>query len=86
MIKIIALTKERIKKTNIFGADVSIGFADYAEVTHIVSAKMPPVNVIKRVVYLINSTEENGIITTRLILWRVKIEVKTAVEYDFKFA
>ena len=85
MTKIIALTKERIKKTSIFGADVSIGFAAYAEVTHIVSAKMPPVNVIKRVVYLINSTEENGIITTRLILWRLKIEIKTVAEYDFKF-
>lgn len=97
MIKIIPLTRERIKKFSIFGADVSIGFADYAEVTHVVNTKPTPVNIIKRVVYLFDNTEENEIITTRLVLWRFKLEVKTVVQYktqpegfriatDFKFA
>lgn len=88
MIKIIPLTKERIKKLNIFGADVSIGFAKYAFGRVILRAccttgigwHSQPIN------FLFDSTEENEIITTRLILWRVKIEVKTVVQYDFKFA
>lgn len=99
MIKIIPLTKERIKKLNIFGADVSIGFAKYAFEKATLRACYTtgigwhgqPIN------FLFDSTEENEIITTRLILWRVKIEIKTAVQYktqperfriatDFKFA
>ena len=88
MIKIIPLTKERIKKFNIFGADVSIGFAKYAfekamlrkYYTTGVGWHSQPIN------FFFDSTEENEIITTRLILWRLKIEVKTVVQYDFKFA
>ena len=87
MLRIIALTKERIKKFNIFGCDVSIGFAKYAfrpatsklSYTTGVGWHSLPIN------YHYDHTEENGIITTRLILWRFKLEVKSAVEYCYAF-
>lgn len=88
MIKIIPTTKEQIKKFNLFGCDVSIGLAVYAFRTATSKAiyttgigwHSQPIN------YLIDYNEEDGIITHRFILWRVKIEVKTVVQYDFKFA
>lgn len=85
MIKIIPTTKERIKKFNLFGCDVSIGFAKYAEVTHTIKAKNIEADIIKEINYLIDHNEEDGIITHRFILWRVKIEVKSVVHYDYSF-
>jgi hypothetical protein len=87
MIKITPLTKERIKKFNVFGADVSIGFAKYvlekatlrACYTIGVGWHSQPIN------YLYDHEELDGIITHRFILWRVKIEVKTAIEYTYSF-
>jgi hypothetical protein len=88
MLNVIPITKERIKKFNILGADVSIGFAKYAFRTATYKANYttgigwhsPIIN------YLFDNYEEDGIITHRLILWRVKIEVKSMVHYDCSFA
>jgi hypothetical protein len=85
MIKIIPLTKERIKKFNIFGCDVSIGFAKYGEVLR-TNKIFPNFYHTKNIYYLCDHEELDGVITHRLILWRVKINVKTVVKYDFKFA
>jgi hypothetical protein len=87
MTKIIPTTKERIKKFNILGAEVSIGYAWYAVALMELHDKhnTPQGTIIKRVNYLKDSVEEYGIITHRLILWRFKIEVKTAVEYSYSF-
>jgi hypothetical protein len=86
MIKIVPLTRERIKKLNVFGADVSIGFALYGQEMEIGSSKKDSWKVVYRhLSYLYDHEELDGIITHRFILWRVKIEVKTAVEYDYSF-
>jgi hypothetical protein len=88
MLKIIPLTKERIKKVNILGADVSIGFAKYAfEKAMLRACYTTGVGWHSQpITYLYDHEELDGIITHRLILWRVKIEVKTVVEYDYSFA
>jgi hypothetical protein len=87
MTKIIPTTKERIKKFNILGVDISIGYAWYAAVLTVLHSKhnTPQGVTIKRVNYLKDSVEEYGIITHRLILWRFKIEVKTVVQYEYSF-
>jgi hypothetical protein len=87
MIKIIPLTKERVRKFNILGCGVSLGFAKYAFEKAMLRAyyttgvgwHSQPIN------YLYDREELGGIITHRLILWRVKIEVKTVVQYDYSF-
>jgi hypothetical protein len=87
MIKIIPITKERMKKFNVFGAAVSVGFAKYAMDKGL--KQLEPFTwqlTYKRVNYLYDHEELDGVITHRLILWRVKIEVKSMVKYDFKFA
>jgi hypothetical protein len=87
MLKIIPITKERIKKFNILGADVSLGFAAY-----VTTGDTPYSNAVgsdyyfRDINYLYDHEELDGIITHRLILWRVKIEVKSAVHYDYSFA
>jgi hypothetical protein len=87
MIKIIPLTKEHIKKFNILGCDVSIGFAAYAT-----TGETPYSNAagsdyyFRDINYLYDHNEEDGIITHRLILWRFKIEVKSVVQYNYSFA
>jgi hypothetical protein len=87
MIKIIPLTKERIKKFNLLGCDMSIGFAKYAsEYQNVYDGSRMYEEYIEPVNYLYDNEEIDGIITHRVILWRVKIEVKTVVEYDFKLA
>jgi hypothetical protein len=87
MTKIIPLTKERIKKFNVFGCDVSVSFAKYAFkkatlracYTTGVGWHSQPIN------YHHDHEELDGIITHRFILWRVKIDVKTVVQYDYSF-
>lgn len=85
MIKIIPTTRELIRKFNLFGCDVSIGFAKYVEVTHTIKTKNIEADIIKDINYLIDHNEEDGIITHRFILWRFKIEVKSVVHYDYSF-
>jgi hypothetical protein len=86
MIKIIPLTKERMKKFNIFGADVSIGFAKYAVFKGLKSlAPNTYQQITKEVNYLYDHEELDGIITHRLILWRFKLEVKSLVTYCYAF-
>jgi hypothetical protein len=87
MFNIIPITKERIKKFNILGADISIGFAKYAfEYQNVYNGSRMYEEYIEPVNYLYDHNEEGGIITYRLILWRVKIEVKSMVHYDYSFA
>ena len=87
MMEIIPITKERIKKINILGADISIAFAKYAfrkattKATYTTEAGWHSTAI----TYLYTHEELDGIITTRLILWRFKIEVKTVVQYDYSF-
>jgi hypothetical protein len=86
MLNIIPITKERIKKFNILGADISIGFAKYTfEYENVYDGGKIRVVYIEPVNYLYDHNEEGGIITHRLILWRVKIEVKSMVHYDYSF-
>jgi hypothetical protein len=87
MIKLIPLTKERIKKFNILGCDVSIGFAKYAfEYKYVYNGSRMYEEYLEPASYLYDHTEEDGIITHRLILWRFKIEVKSVVQYNYSFA
>ena len=87
MIKIIPTTKEYLKKFNLFGVDISIGFAKYA-VDKGLRNTTP--NTYQRFVedvnYLIDNNEEDGVITHRFILWRVKVEIKSVVKEDFIYA
>lgn len=86
MIKIIPTTKEQIKKFNMFGADVSIGFAKYAIFKGLKSlAPNTWQQITQDINYLIDHNEEDGIITHRFILWRFKLEVKSVVHYDYSF-
>lgn len=85
MSEIIPTTKERIKKFSVLGCDVSIGFAKYVKRVSLPDTEINRILLVD-VNYLIDHTEENGIITHRFILWRFKLEVKSMVEYDFKFA
>lgn len=87
MLRIIALTKERIKKFNLLGCDVSIGFAKYGCL--IKGLKFLSFNTYQQIIEdincLLDHTEEDGLITHRLILWRFKLEVKSVVEYCYAF-
>ena len=86
--EIIPITKERIKKLNILGADVSIGFAKYAfrkaitKATYTTEVGWHSTTIN----YFYDCTEMDAILTYRLILWRLKLEVKTVVEYQYNFA
>jgi hypothetical protein len=86
MIRIIPLTKERIKKFNILGCDVSIGFAKYAfEYKYFYNGSRIYEEYLEPVNYLYDHNEEDGIITHRLILWRFKLEVKSLVTCCYAF-
>jgi hypothetical protein len=86
MTEIIPTTIERIKKFKLFGADISIGHALYAFVYHSVYDGKAHRTVIEPVSFLFDHEETNAIITHRLILKRLKIEIKTVVQYNYSFA
>lgn len=86
MFKVIPLGKEYIKKFNLFGADISLGFAKYGTaITRWLYVNQDDIISSKRINYLFDHNTENGIITHRLILWMFKVEVKSVVEYDMVF-
>ena len=86
MIRVIPLTKEHLKKFNLFGVDISLGFAKYAiGITRWKFGQQQDIVSSKRVNYLFDHNTENGIITHRLILWMFKIEVKGVVECEYSF-
>lgn len=87
MYKIIPLTKEYVKKFNLSGIDMSLGFAKYTiGVPRWKFSNQDDIISGERVNYLFDHHVEYGVITRRLILWMLKVEVKSVVKSDYKFA
>ena len=87
MIKIVGLPNEATKKFNIFGIDFSIAYAKLWQSHRLVPAeRLGWVTFTKDIFYHKDSAKMYDTITYRLILWRLKFEVKTITRSSYAFS
>jgi len=83
MVKIVGVPSERTKKFNIFGVDFSVAYAKLWQTHKLVPVtKFSWVTYTKNIFYHRDSEQKHGTLTYRLILWRLKVEIKFLVAED----
>ena len=83
MIKIIGLPTSHTKKLNLLGIDFSVAYAKQWQVLESPKGVVP---FTRNIFYVFNSNVEYDTITYRLILWRLKFEVKTITRSSYAFS
>lgn len=86
MKKIQHKTKSTVKKFNLFGVNFSAGIADGWQLSRLKAVNGGWMTFTQDINFYKDKEEKSGIITYRLILWKIKLEMKMLVERNFVYA